>query len=175
MKKGERREASHGKREDFGARDTVHVTMRVVPDLPSLRTWNRFEAIKAAFAAANGRYGMRILHYSVLSNHMHLIVHAPNAADLARAIKGMAVRIARAINRLLDRVGSLFAERYHASIFRAEPRFRQAIRNAVEYVSNNARRHGLLIVGPDPCSSAHPGNALAVPFSSDPPSTRPPG
>ena len=52
-------------------------------------------------------------------------------------MQGLQVRLARGINRLLERTGSLFATRYHARPLRT-PR---EVRNALRYVLLNARHH----------------------------------
>ena len=52
-------------------------------------------------------------------------------------MQGLQVRLARGINRLLQRTGSLFATRYHARPLRT-PR---EVRNALRYVLLNARHH----------------------------------
>ena len=64
----------------------------------------------------------------------------------------MAVRIARGVNRVWQRTGRVFADRYHDRILRT-PR---EVRNALAYVLNNARRHGVALPmnAADPCSSA---------------------
>lgn len=51
---------------------------------------------------------------------------------------GLAVRLARGLNRLWGRVGRIFADRYHALLLRT-PR---AVRCALVYVLGNARKHG---------------------------------
>jgi hypothetical protein len=83
------------------------------------------------------RLGFRLVHYSVQRNHLHLIVEAPSARVLARAMQGLAVRLARRLNAVFRRKGSVFADRYHAHVA-ATPR---EVRNALRYVLNNARRH----------------------------------
>jgi hypothetical protein len=52
-------------------------------------------------------------------------------------MQGLAIRVARRINRAEGRKGRLFAERYHARILRS-PR---EVRRALVYVLNNSRRH----------------------------------
>ena len=47
--------------------------------------------------------------------------------------------MAKGLNRLWGRKGSVFADRYHDKVLRT-PR---EVRNALAYVLNNARRHGL--------------------------------
>src|SRR6185295_716057 len=56
---------------------------------------------------------------------------------LARGVQGLAIRIARAVNRALRRKGRLFADRYHAHALKT-PR---AVRFALRYVLLNARKH----------------------------------
>jgi hypothetical protein len=64
-------------------------------------------------------------------------------------MKGLLVRVARALNRLWRRVGSVFADRYHARCLRT-PR---EVRYALAYVLHNARHHGIPVQGPDEYSS----------------------
>ena len=51
---------------------------------------------------------------------------------------GLAVRVARGLNRLWRRAGAIFSDRFHARILRT-PR---EVRNALVYVIQNARKHG---------------------------------
>ena len=54
------------------------------------------------------------------------------------------MRIARALNKLWGRSGSVFADRYHDRIVRS-PR---EVRNVICYVLHNSRRHGIDYEGP---------------------------
>jgi hypothetical protein len=80
----------------------------------------------------------RLVHFSVQSNHLHLIVEGDARPTLARGLQGLAIRMARALNRLWRRAGSVFADRYHDRILRS-PR---EVWNALRYVLCNARKHG---------------------------------
>ena len=95
--------------------------------------------------------GFRLVHYTVMSNHMHMLVEAPDAKRLSRGMQGLMIRMARALNRSWARTGKVFGDRYHARVLRV-PR---QVRNTVLYVINNARRHGVQLdpKRPDPCSS----------------------
>jgi len=115
----------------------VHVTLKVLDDVPSLRRGHCYKALHAAFAAGRCRFGFRLVHYSVQGNHMHLVCEAADATALSRGMQGLSIRLARRLNRRLGRRGRLFAERYHARILRT-PR---EVRNVLAYVLNNARRH----------------------------------
>jgi putative transposase len=70
---------------------------------------------------------------------------------LSRGLRGLVIRLARAVNRGLGVRGPAWGDRYHARALKA-PR---AVRNAIVYVLVNARKHGLrLASGVDPFSSA---------------------
>jgi REP element-mobilizing transposase RayT len=108
-----------------------------------------FAAVRRALAGAQGRIGLRLNHFTVQSNHLHLVVEAPCRHGLSRGMKGLAVRIAHRVNRQLDRRGQVVGERYHARILRTPAE----VRNAVSYVYDNWKKH-TGFDGVDRCSSA---------------------
>jgi REP element-mobilizing transposase RayT len=105
--------------------------------------------IERALARGAERFGCRLVHYSIQSNHLHAIVEALDAHALSRAMQGLLVRVARALNKLWCRKGSAFVDRYHARALRT-PR---EVRSALLYVLHNARHHGLQVTGVDEYSS----------------------
>ncbi len=127
---------AHRPRRRF-TRGTLHVTNRLRPEIWNLRTHRCFRALQRAFARGCERFGFRLVHFSVQRNHIHAIVEAPDAKSLGRAMKGLAVRMARALNKVMGRTGAVFADRYHAHLIRS---VREAT-NAVEYVLENWRKH----------------------------------
>jgi REP element-mobilizing transposase RayT len=156
-----KRQVSHGPRPGHSRHHPVHITLRVVDDLPSLRGKKPFRCIKLAFALANTkgkhRESFRITHFSVQGNHAHLIAEASDRLHLSRGMQGLAIRMAKRVNRELGRRGAVFAERFHARPLRT-PR---EVRHALAYVLLNERRHlkaerGLTLPPWyfDPCSSA---------------------
>jgi REP element-mobilizing transposase RayT len=150
--KGERAGVSHRQRAALASRFPVHVTMKLRAGLPTLRSRRAFAVLAAAFAATREREGVRLVHYSVQSNHVHLMCEARDRTALSRGIQSLAIRIAKRLNRLWQRAGQLFADRYHDRILRT-PR---EVRNALAYVLNNAAHHGVALPRdePDPCSSS---------------------
>jgi putative transposase len=147
--KGLRADVPHGLRDPLAARYPVHVTARLRAGLPSLRRKESYRALMRAFEAGAERNGFRLTQYSVQSNHVHLITEAPNRLALSRGLQGLLIRVARVLNRAWHRKGSIFSERYHDRILRT-PR---EVRNALAYVLNNAKRHGIFEAGVDPFSS----------------------
>ena len=153
---GARAGVSHRARPVLSKHHPVHITLRVVEGLPSLRGRRVFVAVKSALIAGAERFGFRLIHFAVLSNHLHLVAEADDREALATGMKGLEVRLARAINRVAERRGAVFSDRYHVQILRSPPQ----TRNAIAYVLNNFRRHAgqagrtLTARFVDPCSSA---------------------
>jgi hypothetical protein len=127
----------------------VHVTLRTAPGLPSFRRSDLFRAVSSALAVAS-RDTFRLLHFSVQRDHLHLVVEADEQTGLTRAIQGLAIRIAKAVNRVVGRHGRVWGDRFHARSLKT-PR---EVRNALVYVLNNWRKHIPGAVGMDPRSSA---------------------
>ena len=84
---------------------------------------------------------MRLVHYSGLSNHLHLLVDVHGTKNLSRGMQGLTIRIAKALNRHWRRKGRVFADRFHASLLETVTQIRRATR----YVLLNARKHGIRI------------------------------
>ncbi|HEU4583511.1 MAG TPA: transposase [Polyangiaceae bacterium] len=114
----------------------MHVTLRIVTGVPSLRGAT-FGKVRRALADEQERFGFRLVHFSVQSNHVHLIAEAADRRALSRGMQGLSIRVARAVNRGLSRTGRVFADRYHARAL-TMPR---AVHFALRYVLLNARKH----------------------------------
>jgi REP element-mobilizing transposase RayT len=118
----------------------VHVTLRVTDAVGRLRRRRPYAAIRDCLRVAGTSGAIRVVHYAVLPNHLHLLVEAADAIALASGMQRLSIRLARALNRLAERRGRVFADRYHARILRTPLEARRAL----AYVLNNARRHGLV-------------------------------
>ena len=147
--------APHTARPSFERWTAVHVVLRVIPGLRSLRGCKTFRFVHRALSSGNERPGFRLVEYSVQTTHFHLIVESQSTQSLTRAIQGLAIRLARSVNRALRRSGAVFGDRYRSRVIRG-PR---DARNTLRYVLNNARRHVRFAQRnrtrwKDPCSSA---------------------
>ncbi|MBI4704698.1 MAG: hypothetical protein HY744_26645 [Deltaproteobacteria bacterium] len=111
--KGPRSLVSHLRRPAHDGRQPVHVTLRIERAVGRLRLRPRFEAIRKALGAGAARFGLRLVHYSVQDYHLHLLCEASDRRALGRGVQGLAVRLARALNRLLGRRGKVCADRDH--------------------------------------------------------------
>jgi REP element-mobilizing transposase RayT len=107
-----------------------------------------FGAVREAIRLAQ-RDTFRICHFSVQSNHIHMLVEAKSRQALSRGVQGLAIRMARAINRVLRRMGKVWADRHHRRDL-ATPR---EVRHALVYVLMNYTKHGPASRAIDGCSS----------------------
>jgi putative transposase len=119
--------------------------------LPPLRRRDAYAALRAAVVAGGDRNGFRLIHYAVLNDRLHFVVEATGHPALTRGVQGLLVRIARTLNRLWQRRGRVFADRYHDYILRS-PR---EVRNVLRYVLGNGKKH------------AAEGRMVAVPQAMD--------
>ncbi len=127
----------HLSREAVASRHPCHVTLKVERDVPPLRSAKLVREIERSFAAACERGEFRVVHYSIQSDHVHLMVEASGRAALGRGMKSIGARLARAVNRVFRRTGRVLAERYHLHVLKSPTE----VRNALRYVLLNGRRH----------------------------------
>ncbi len=109
------------------------------------------KAIRGANHSPAVMDAFRVVQFSVQNDHVHLIIEAHDTSALARGAQGLAIRLARAVNRALRVRGKVWSDRFHAREL-TTPR---AVRNAIVHVLMNAKKHGVrLASGVDALSSA---------------------
>ncbi len=129
---------SHLRRQPFARTFPVHVTMRMARHVYNLRSRRSFSVVARALAKAADRFGVRIVRFSVQGNHVHLIVEAATSDSLSRAMQGFTIRIAKGLNKMMQKRGRVMGDRFHSHVLRS-PR---EVRRAVRYVRENHQHHG---------------------------------
>ena len=127
---------AHTAREGHDERHPVHVSMRRTKLAPSLRSERVYRSILEQLTRAR-RQGVRVVHFSVQHDHLHLIVEGKDRLDLSSQMRKLFSRIALAVNGIAKRRGSLFRDRHH----RRELSSPTQTRNALVYVLFNDRKH----------------------------------
>ena len=120
----------------------VGVTLKVRREVWSLRGPRCVRGLRRALEEGHQRGGFRVVHFSILGNHLHLIVEAADRAALSRGLGGLEVRMARALNRAMARTGPVFADRYHAHVLRTPTEVARARRYVLENLAIHERRQG---------------------------------
>jgi REP element-mobilizing transposase RayT len=146
--------------------------MRAAKGLPSFRAEVVQRLLKEALVRqAHRDYGsaFQIVHFSIQTDHLHLVAEAKAAEPAAvarsprlvskraklgletkerdmlrRGIAGFAISFARQLNKLLKRKGKVWGDRHH----RRDLVTPTEVRNTLLYVFQNVRRHGARAFGP---------------------------
>lgn len=164
--KKKNRRVEHRARAEIASNTAVHVTVRVKGRVPNLRKRRRFNVIKTAFVRFAVLDGFRLVHFAVLSNHMHFVVEADSRLQLAKGMQKLLHSISRRLNalcvmesgggkvrgayRLLNGwIGKLFEDRYHAHVLASPTEMTRTIR----YVLGNAAHHYDNAASIDGCAS----------------------
>ena len=172
---GNKPKVPHAARPLLASRHPVHVTLKVARRIPNLRRSAMFAVIRRSLELGKERFAFRVVQFSVQVTHIHLLCEAKDKRALSRGLKGLAVRFAKSINKLLGTRGQVFPERYHARILRTPTEVRRTLR----YLLLNRRRHKAQrgwLKGErylDPCSSA-PYFSDWADLTARPPPARPP-
>jgi REP element-mobilizing transposase RayT len=133
-----RHDPQHVTRPEHLARHPVHVVLRVRAEVGGLRRRHAYRAVRGAIGLCAKRSDYRIVHVSIQSNHIHLLVEADDKHALTLGMQGFAISAAKRLNRELCRKrGEVFPFRYHATPVKNPTQ----ARNALAYVLNNWRRH----------------------------------
>lgn len=119
---------AHEKREKVRTHTPLHINFKY-----KLTVKNK-EGLKALHKAIrNARaHGLRINHFSLQHNHVHLIVQAANNDILTKGMRSLTITLSKVIGR-----GRIQLQRYHLHVLKS-PREAQ---NAINYVLFNERKH----------------------------------
>jgi REP element-mobilizing transposase RayT len=167
--KGARAGAPHKRRPTLKRGLPVHVVLRVVDAVGSLRKAHMYRALREATISVAKRElhdrrdgAFRIVHISIQRNHIHLLVEADNKTALSRGMQSFQISAAKHLNRAVtiqrmkiannglpltrEQRRALGASRRRGAVF--PDRFHQEIitnrmqaRHTLAYVLNNWRKH----------------------------------
>jgi REP element-mobilizing transposase RayT len=110
----------------------VHVSVRAKAGL--LRASTLPALARAIQDHRKPERSFKVAHFFVRDEHLHLVVETRNKAALSLAMRGLLIRIARRLNKLLRRHGRFWADRYDARTL-ASPEALQAALKAMHHHS----------------------------------------
>jgi putative transposase len=141
--------APHGPRPVIDRRHPQHVTLRVSDAIGWMRRLDMYTAIRRALRVVAAKHAarFRIVHVSVQNTHIHLICEAEDRRALSTGLRSFQVSAAKWLNAAVSkrrrlpqrRRGVVFVDRYHVENLGSVGQ----VRNALAYVLNNWRRHGV--------------------------------
>lgn len=127
---------AHLKRPRLSGHLPLHVTLRLRAGLPSLRRKDVYRELRHAAGTAKKK-GFGVVHFAILSNHLHFILEASSERVLGRQMQSFSIALAKRINRLAGRKGPAFSGRYFARVLVTPVE----VRRAVAYVLGNEGKH----------------------------------
>lgn len=119
----------------------MHLTVRVRPDVPSLRCPEVLERLRSLLDAARER-GLRVVSFALMPNHIHILGLPKSAEALRDAMRYLLGQLARSLNKLFQRRGKVFEDRYWSTCATS---VKQAF-HALNYVLKNAATAGLRVL-----------------------------
>ena len=129
---------SHVERPHIKRNMAIHVNLHLKETLTSinLRTKDFFKLFRQAVKTARGR-GLRIVHYSLMHNHLHLIIEAASNEELSKGMQSFALSLSKLVNyRVSARIKKLWQDRYWMRLL-PSPR---EIKIALQYVLKNPQK-----------------------------------
>jgi len=112
---------------------------------------------------------MRLVHFSVQGNHIHLLIETTDNQALARGMQGLTIRIAKALNRVMRRHGPVFEDHYHSRVVGTPT----AAARALAYVLRNFAHHAAKWGRPVAADEADPFSSAGRSGSDPPPVSEP--
>jgi REP element-mobilizing transposase RayT len=119
---------AHRSREKVKVSTALHVNFKVKL---TVRNKTGIRLLKRAIRNAQS-HGLGILHFSLQSNHVHLIVEAKSNELLTRGMRSLCITFAKGLGQ-----GRVQLGRYHLHVLRTL----KETRNAVHYVLFNQQKH----------------------------------
>jgi putative transposase len=132
-----RKSIAHRARPPVSRHKPHHITVKFTRGTWNLRSQRCFRPIAGAMRLAIVRKHLRVVHFSVQHNHIHLIVEANSRTAMSSGLRVLLSRLARGLNEVMNASGSRIADRYHEHILETP----SETRNALLYVIGNRGVH----------------------------------
>jgi putative transposase len=144
-KPGPRPGVQHRRRPIHRAVNPVNLTLRARAGLPSLRSSRLYQVVSDCIEASSSQ-GFRVVLFSVQGDHVHMLVEADDHSRLGSGVRGLTIRIARAVNRVLGRSGRFWGDRRPSSppIAAQPPRSLLGLRGPAQPLRSRRGRLALL-------------------------------
>lgn len=119
---------AHRPRETICSRTPMHINFKYKT---YIKNKDCLRLLKRAILNARS-HGLRVLHFSLQTNHIHLIVEADDNGTLTTGMRSLTVTFAKGLKK-----GQVQIERYHLHVLRAL----RETKNAIHYVIFNQQKH----------------------------------
>jgi hypothetical protein len=128
-------------------RQPVHVWWTARADIAKLDTRALAKVLERSIRVGQERFGCRIASFAISPARVDLLCEADDSGALARCLQGLAIRMAKQLNRALDRRGRVWTERYRQEVLVSGAQLRVAQRSARRWIDAAGATCALLTRG----------------------------
>lgn len=125
----------HTKRPPISRHYPLHITIKLNQGLKTLRKKDCYKLFRDSVKATT-KFGINIVHFSVQSNHIHLIAESKSRIALSKGMKSLTIRLAKGINNIHGTIGKVFKDRYHLHVLKTPTE----VKTALIYVFKNTAK-----------------------------------
>ncbi len=145
----------HCERERIHKPTSLHLTIKVRDNKADIKNKSLLKALHHAIKRARLK-NIKVLHYSLEYNHIHLLVEASSNANLHQGMQALGISLAKKINAIKRLKGTVYKHRYHLRKL-SSPR---ELKNVLHYIFNNGIHHSRTSSILDPYNSLPAFNNL---------------
>lgn len=138
----------HTKRLIFNLPSAFHITIKVKENKADIKNKNILKSLHHAIKRARLQ-GIRVLHFTLEYNHVHLVLEASNHKELHKGMQAFGISFAKKINKQKHLNGTVYKNRYHQRLLKTRSEFK----NAIQYVFSNGLKHKRALSKLDPYNS----------------------
>ncbi len=126
----------HRKREVFSKPKSMHLTIKIEAIKGRIKNKSILKVLKRAILRARGR-GLRIVHFTLEYNHVHLLVESSNEKTLALGMMVFGVTFSKGINKYHATSGRVYRHRYHQRFIKTA----RDLKHVMNYIFTNGIKH----------------------------------
>jgi REP element-mobilizing transposase RayT len=126
----------HTERPILTTPSSLHLTVKILRAKANLKNKIILSILKKSIMNAR-KMGLRVIHYSLEYDHVHLLVEAADNFILGKGMQAFGITFSKALNRLRKIKGTVYKHRYH---FRKIVGARQ-LKNVLNYIFSNGLKH----------------------------------
>ena len=124
----------HTKREEIHRPTPLHLTVKL--NKANIQNKIILKGLRHAILRARLQ-GLKIIHYTLEHNHVHLYAEASENKILGKAMKAFGVSLAKKINRHFKTKGRCYKNRYHLRVLKSA----SEVKNVLNYILKNGIKH----------------------------------
>jgi REP element-mobilizing transposase RayT len=136
----------HRKREIIERPKPLHLTIK----LKRAQIQNKIILKNLKYSIQRGRLqGLRIIHFSLEDNHVHIYAESDNNLVLTKGMKALGVSFAKRLNKFFKSRGQVYKTRFHLRVLKSA----SEVKNVINYILKNGMKHKRAKSFIDPYSS----------------------